>query len=613
MATQYLLGIDLGTTNTVLAYTPLQSEPSHSMETPVVEILPIPQFIAPGIVEQRKSLPSFVYLPAESEIPHFETLPWKKGQTGGQTDKQTDRRPVVVGEFARKRSAEVPDRSISAAKSWLCHSKVDRRSPILPWNAPEDIGKISPMEVSRLILRHLVDAWESAFPESPLAEQMTVLTVPASFDSSARELTQEAALAAGIPRERLLFLEEPQAAVYSWLCASGDQWRKTLKPGDILLVCDIGGGTTDLTLIGVEENDGELTLNRLAVGNHLLVGGDNMDLALAHHAAELLAEKGTKLDPWQSVALWHSARDAKETLLNGSPEQTHKISVLGRGSRLIGGTVSVEVSGKTVRQLLRDGFFPAAELTDKPRRRSNVGFREIGLPYEQDSAITKHLAAFLNVSAEKNGTVRPTHVLLNGGVFQAKPLEDRIFDVLARWFPDPPPQKLSAVFDLDHAVARGAAFYGLSKQQGGLRIHGGIAQSYYVGIETAGLAIPGASRPMKALCVASFGMEEGTGCDVPSEDFALTVGEPAVFRFFRSAIRREDVPGVILDSAQLADGELQETDSLEAMLPGDETAGEEVTVRFHTKITELGVLELWSIAAEDSGKRWKLEFSVRGE
>jgi len=572
---KYILGIDLGTTNSVLAYMPVGEMigktvgETAAMEV-AVEILPIPQFVAPGTVESLGSLPSFVYLPTDQEAPRFESgLPWGKDATSNQ-------RTVVVGELARKRSAEIPDRAVSAAKSWLCHSKVDRRAPILPWNAPDDVGKISPQEVSRIILRHLVDAWESAFPDAPVAQQTVVLTVPASFDASARELTQEAALAARIPKDRLLFLEEPQAAVYSWLSATGEKWRKTLKLNDRLLVCDVGGGTTDLTLITVEGENGELILKRLAVGNHLLVGGDNMDLALAHYVAELLAAQGTKLDPWQSVALWHSAREAKESLLTDDAKESHKISVLGRGSKLIGGTVSVDVPKEETRKLLADGFFPDVAVTERPRRRSGVGFREIGLPYEQDSAITKHLAAFLaahaahTVNAANDQLVAPTHVLLNGGVFRASVLETRLFQILEQWFPEAPPQKLTATFDLDNAVARGAAFYGFSKHQGGVRIHGGTARAYYVGIETAGLAIPGALRPLKALCVAPIGMEEGTECDVPSEEFALTVGESAVFRFFSSTTRREDQPGTLLDSSFVTDAELQETDSLETILPKED-------------------------------------------
>ena len=644
MPIKYVIGIDLGTTNTVLAYaqkpdgsvgSSSDTSPGSASQMPEIEILPIPQYVAPGTVESRKSLPSFLYLPTGQEASQYENgLAWGKDQTAGG-------RTIVLGEAARRRSSEVPDRSISAAKSWLCYMKVDRRAPILPWGASDDIGKVSPLEVSRAILRHLVDAWESAFPDAPIAEQLVVLTVPASFDASARELTHEAAIAAGLPRDKFVFLEEPQAAVYSWLAETGDSWRKILHVGDQLLVCDVGGGTTDLTLIAVEENQGELQLRRLAVGDHLLVGGDNMDLALAHLIAELLAEKGTKLDPWQSVALWHSARDAKEALLADHAKASYKVSILGRGSKLIGGTISVDVPRDRVVELLAEGFFPNVPLTDKPKRRTMSGFREIGLPFEQDSAMTRHLAAFLTAQAaqttqQADTAAHPTHLLLNGGVFRSAILEKRLFDVLTGWFPDAPPQRLCPAFDLDHAVARGAAYYGWSKEQGGIRIRGGTARAYYVGIETAGLAIPGAPRPFKALCVAPIGMEEGTECDVPSGEFALIVGESVPFRFFSSTTRRDDRPGLLLDASHIAprspddnpddnlddnlddepDGntdagpELIETDSLEATLSRNDSPDDEVPVRFQTRVTELGILELWSLAA-NSDKRWKLEFSVR--
>ncbi len=327
MTAQYILGIDLGTTNSVLGYAPLEAA------EPRIEVLPIPQLVAAGTIESRTMLPSFTYLASRHETGGGALdLPW------------AERRDFAVGEFARRHGAEVPERTVGAAKSWLAHSRVDRHQPLLPWGAPADVPKISPVTASQRYLEHLVAAWEAAFPDAPVARQIVVLTVPASFDASARELTREAALAAGLPQD-LVLLEEPQAAVYAWLADRGQRWRQSLALGDTLLVCDVGGGTTDLTLVGVAEEQGELVLQRLAVGNHLLVGGDNMDLALAHFVAGRFAEKGVKLDPWQSVALWHSCRTAKEALLAGGPDGVEKypIAVLGRGSRLIGGTVSIEV------------------------------------------------------------------------------------------------------------------------------------------------------------------------------------------------------------------------------------------------------------------------------
>ncbi|WP_166828106.1 Hsp70 family protein [Thalassoroseus pseudoceratinae] len=593
MSADFVIGIDLGTTNSVLSYSALNAE------KPTIELLPIPQLVAPQTVELHTTLPSFLYLPTDQETGGVYDLPW-------QANPKT-----VAGRLARQQSADVPDRTVGAAKSWLCHSKVDRHAAILPWNAPDDVPKVSPVEASQRYLEHLVAAWTDAFPNAPIADQNVVLTVPASFDASARELTREAALAAGLPDD-LVLLEEPQAAVYAWLQEVGDEWRKILTVKDTLLVCDVGGGTTDLSLVTVVDEDGDFVLRRLAVGDHLLVGGDNMDLTLAHYVAGLFEEKGISLDPWQSVSLWHSCRAAKEALLAPDGPETHTVSVLGRGSRLIGGTVSVEVERKAAQQILAEGFFPECALNDRPQRQRASGFQDIGLPFESDPAVTRHLAAFLAAHGGDEA-IRPSHVLFNGGVFKGENLTTRLMSVLGDWFDQggEKPQILEGAHDLDHAVARGAAFYGWSKKTGGLRIRGGTARAYYVGIETAGLAIPGAPRPLRALCVVPFGMEEGTAADVPSGEIGLVVGEAAQFRFFKSSVRKEDQPGDTLPNAPTH--ELEETDPLETVLPPDEDSEDPfVPVKFHSKVNELGLLELWCVSTQ-SDKRWKLEFSVREE
>jgi molecular chaperone DnaK (HSP70) len=594
MTARFVLGIDLGTTNSVIAYTPLDAE------EPAVQLLPIPQLVAAGTVESLGSLASFLYLAREHEIGQGTLdVPWAEG------------RDFAVGELARRQSAEVPERTVGAAKSWLCHGRVDRRGEILPWNAPAGVPKISPVTATRRYLEHIIATWEQAFPDAPLADQLIVLTVPASFDAAARDLTREAALAAGLPGN-LLLLEEPQAAVYAWLDSLGNRWRRSLQLNDMLLVCDVGGGTSDFTLVKVAEEHGELILQREAVGNHLLVGGDNMDLALAYQAAETFSHKGVKLDPWQSVSLWHSCRAAKEVLLGAEGPNSHTISVLGRGTKLIGGTVSIEMKRKQALEALVDGFFPQCEIGDRPLRRRASGFQDIGLPFEQDTAVTRHLAAFLtDHGAGQGAAVQPTHVLLNGGVFKSKALADRLMDVLGQWAGGQKPKFLEGKPDLDNAVARGAAYYGWAKQRGGVRIRGGTARAYYVGIETAGLAIPGAPRPLRALCVAPLGMEEGDQADVPSQEIGLVVGEPAHFRFFSSPIRKQDKVGDVL--ASWSDDELAETDSLEATLDADEAIEEPyVPVKFQSRVTELGMFELWCVGTK-SPKKWKLEFSVREE
>ncbi len=584
-APRYTVGIDLGTTQSVVAFANLDQEP------PRLELMRVPQLVAAATVGSQTSLPSFLYLPTadESASGSFD-LPWSKGAAH------------VAGEVARRRSAEVPARTVAAAKSWLCHSRVDRHQPILPWQAPDDVAKVSPVEAQRRYLEHLRAAWDAAHPEAPLAAQQVVLTVPASFDAAARELTREAALAAGLP-EDLVLLEEPQAAVYAWLADRGERWRDDLAEGDALLVADVGGGTTDFSLIGVEAADGELTLRRLAVGDHLLVGGDNMDLTLAHLAGQEFAGRGVEVDAWQSVALWHACREAKESLLAGDAPASHPVTVLGRGSRLVGGTISVDLERERVAATLLDGFFPRCGLDERPAAQRGSGFLEVGLPFEADAAITRHLAHFL---ARHDG--RPSRVLFNGGVLKPRLLQERLLDVLGSWY-DEAPRPLAGEPDLDHAVARGAAYYGASKLRGGIRIRGGVARSYYLGIETAGLAVPGAPRPLKALCVVPRGMEEGTELEVPGGGAGLVVGEPATFRFFSSTVREDDRPGQLLD--RWRGDELVETDPLEANLTSATAeAGQVVPVTFRSKITELGVFELWCDSTE-TDERWKMEFSVR--
>ncbi|MGQ9505332.1 MAG: Hsp70 family protein [Thermogutta sp.] len=593
MKPTFVIGIDLGTTNSVLGFTP------YDAEEPQLRLLEIPQLVAPGMIERRTTLPSFLYLARDHEIASGNLdLPWVSGRT------------FAVGEFARRQAAESPERTVSAAKSWLCYSRVDRHQPILPWGAPPEVPRISPVMAAQRYLEHLVAAWHEQFPDAPINQQRVVLTVPASFDAAARELTREAALAAGLP-EDLILLEEPQSALYAWLADIGPRWRKLLKLGDQVLVCDVGGGTTDFTLVAVAEHNGELTLERLAVGNHLLVGGDNMDLAMSHFVSQRFAEKGIQLNPWQTVSLWHACRTAKESLLGENPPETCPVTILGRGSRLIGGTVSVEIDRQSVMKLLLDGFFPICESTERPARRRASGFREIGLPFESDTAVTRHLAAFLQSHSVSNDCpVCPTHVLLNGGVFKARPFQQRLLEVLGHWFSQKPaPQLLEGVHDLDHAVAKGAAYYGWSKDHGGVRIRGGTARAYYVGIETAGPAVPGILRPLRLLCVVPRGMEEGSVADVPSDEIGLIVGEKVVFRFFSSPSRKNDQPGDVHES--WSSDEIEETDSLEGCLPAEEgTQGDYVPVRLQSRVTELGMLELWCLSTTDE-KKWKLEFSVR--
>ncbi len=602
-ASRFVVGIDLGTTNSALAY-----YDTGLGDKAALTHLKIPQVVAPGVVEDRPLLPSFLYLPGPSEQPAGAMkLPW------------ASERDYCVGEFARVFGSQVPTRLVASAKSWLCHAGVDRKAPILPWKAPENGRRVSPLEATVYYLKHFVDAWNFLVAkdvvEHRLESQDIILTVPASFDAVARELTVEAAKGAGL--ERVTLLEEPQSAFYSWIEASHDKWREQVEVGDVVLVCDVGGGTSDFSLIAVSEEAGQLVLTRVAVGDHILLGGDNMDLALAHHAAQTFAAKGIKLDQGQMHALWHSCRLAKETIFV-SQSATAPFTVLGRGSKVIGGTIKGELQKADVEKVLVEGFFPECGREEKPRMQRSVGLQEIGLPYAADAAVTKHLAQFLSrndeVLTERAGakrgrkkTAQPAVVLFNGGVFKANPLRDRMLHVLGQWInPKSGVRELQGA-DLDRAVAGGAAYYGLVRRGKGIRIRGGAARSYYVGVETSLPAVPGSPPPIKALCVVPFGMEEGTESDVPGQEFGLVVGEPAEFRFLGSTQRHHDAVGTLLDEWQ---GQIDEMAPMAATLEAPGKEGRMVPVHLHSKVTEVGTLELWCIS-RDGKQKWKLEFNVR--
>lgn len=580
----HIIGIDLGTTNCGVAFVQVDAP---------VELFPVEQLTNPGEVRAEALLPSFLYVAGATDFPEGSTaLPWNEAPQ------------YVVGQLAQKRGAENAGRLVSSAKSWLSHGGVDRTASLLPLNAPEGVPKISPVVASRAYLEHIRDAWNHAHPEEPFDQQAVLVTVPASFDAVARELTLHAAQEAGY--KDIVLLEEPQAAFYSWI-ERNPYWRETVGVGDLILVVDIGGGTTDFTLISVTQEGGELRLERVAVGEHILLGGDNMDLALARTVEAQLAAKNTKLDGMQLQALWQQCRLAKEQMLRAdSTEDSHPVTILGRGTGLVGGTIKSKLTRADLENVLLEGFFPAVGSTDMPQARRRVGLQEIGLPYAADAAITRHLAKFLR----QQGTefAAPTHVLFNGGVLRAGIVRDRILGTLNAWLQaeGEPDVKVLAGEDLMHAVARGAAYYGLARQGKGVRIRGGIGRTYYVGIETSMPAVPGLPAPLKALTVAPFGMEEGTDHAFPDREFGLIVGEPAEFRFFTSAVRKDDPPGALLD--EIAD-DMEELSPVEVNLPAEGHAGEIARVTLETVVTETGMLQLWCVAKD--GRRWKLEFNVR--
>jgi molecular chaperone DnaK (HSP70) len=594
MSEKLVVGIDLGTTHCALALAPLSSEEAR------VEVLPIEQLVAAGEAARRPLLPSFLYFAHESE-PAL-ALPW-----------DSERR-FAVGELARARAAEAPQRVISSAKSWLSYGGIDRRAGNLPLGAPPDVEKISPVEASFRLLDHLNEAFRAARPgDGDLAEQEVVLTVPASFDAGARDLTVEAALAAGL--EQVTLLEEPQAALYAWIEQNGDAWRTHLRAGDRVLVIDIGGGTTDFSLIDAVEQEGALGLQRVAVGDHILLGGDNMDLALAHVVGQALVEQGKELDSFQSTALGHACRGAKEKLLSDSSLEQVAVVLPSRGAQLLGGTIRGELQRTQVEQYLLDGFFPRVGATDVPRARPRAGLTQVGLPYASDPAITKHLAAFLARHAFTGDASPPTAVLFNGGVLKAPLLRARLLETLNGWLAErgAAPARVLPGEDLDLAVARGAAYYGLVRRGRGLRIRGGTARAYYVGIESPAPALPGLEPPVMALCVAPFGMEEGTRAALPEQELFVVVGEPVTFRFFGSTTRRSDGAGSVLSRWKA--GELEELPPIELTLPAaGRTAGDVVAVQLQASITAIGTLQLEAIAHQPltPDERWQVELSVRG-
>lgn len=601
----FAIGIDLGTTHCALAYVDRDLSEGEDV---ALHLHRIPQTVSPGETEKLPLLPSFVYLPHARELAAGATaLPWNPTPAW------------VVGEIARRLGAGSPQRLVASAKSWLSHGAVDRTGPILPTTAPEDVQRISPVDASVRYLEHLREAWNAANSGEPLADQEVVLTVPASFDPAARELTAEAARRAGFAN--LTLLEEPQAALYSWIEATHGAWRERLSVGDVILVVDVGGGTTDLSLIAVLEEEGILALHRIAVGDHILLGGDNMDLALAFVVKSKIEANGERLDDWQVEALRHACRAAKEALLSGEVE-TAPIVVASRGSKLVGKSLRSELTAEEVSRVLLDGFFPEVDVEAKPHARARTALTQVGLPYAQDPAITRHLAAFLTrqlaatadlegFEVSKGRFLHPTALLFNGGVLKAPAIAERVRSVLDGWLvaDGAKPVQVLEDADLDGAVARGAAYYAFARSGGGVRIRGGMAQAFYVGVEVAMMAVPGMEPPVHALCVAPFGLDEGSALEAVPQQLGLVVGEPVRFRFFSSSVRRDDPVGTVLE--RWSPDELSELGAIEANLPASNgDIGGVVPVHLRARVTELGTLVLEALP-EAGGEPYRVELDVR--
>ncbi|HWY93032.1 MAG TPA: Hsp70 family protein [Chthoniobacterales bacterium] len=614
MSTSFSLGIDLGTSNSAVAIEGFAEERSAIVE--------MTQLLASNRVGEKPTLPSAVYIPHPEEFPSESLkLPWSK--TGGGP---------IVGHFARAHGALVPDRLVISAKSWLSNLHIDPKKPVLPWKSEIKEQKLSAFECSRIYLEHMREGF--LFAEAAqkrrwdLAEGQIVITVPASFDEVARNLTADAAGAAGFGK--VVLLEEPQAAFYAWTAQAGSDWRNQVKRGDVVLVCDVGGGTADFSLIAVSEKEGNLEVGRISVGEHILLGGDNMDLALAYALQAQLETAGKSIDSWQFLALIHAASNAKVDLFTDLSLTHAPIAVPSRGSSLLAKTLSTKLDRGTLEKIVLDGFFPLTKASDLPQESRGAGLQEFGLPYAPDPVISKHLARFLtrslaNVKASEALTalvgdreetlagnyLKPTAVLFNGGVFNAAPIRKRVLDLLASWNKGAPVRELTG-FQPDLAVAKGAAIYGRNRATGqGIRIKAGTARSYYISLESSMPAIPGYKPPIKALCVVPQGMEEGSEFVIEDREFGLITGIPADFRFFSSEVRSGDVPGQIIPNAER---ELEETSRIEVTLPPIEgfPEGQAIPVVINPLVTELGNLELW-MKHTRSDRRWKVEFQVRME
>jgi len=612
-APRYLVGIDLGTSNTALAYAELVAA---RKERPRIEIFRIPQLTAPGEVEARQLLPSLRYHLGESELSDAdrqlglpEPLPQLTLPAG------------IVGSLAQALGSRVPGRLVASAKSWLCHGGVERRAPILPWGAPDGVSKISPVDASASYLGHLRVSWDAAHPDAPLAQQEIVLTVPASFDEGARTLTLEAAKTAGLPAVRLL--EEPQAALYDFIDrqgGAGSGLEEALSGVQLVLVLDVGGGTTDLTLVRVELRETGLRMTRIAVGDHLMLGGDNMDHALARMCEPALAgAPDARLPVGRFAQLIQQCRAAKERLLSGEPPEHVQISLLGAGSSIVQGSVSTQLTQKDAERAVVDGFFPVVERDAEPAVRRG-GLVEFGLPFAADPVITRHVAAFLKrqrqTVAEALGLsheqadaeplrLQPDAVLLNGGVFRSYQLQKRILDVLGH-FRGQPLQSLDNP-EPELAVARGAVAYSLARRGVGLKIGGGSARSYYMLVK----AQDGSDQ---AVCVLPRGAEEGEAFPLPNRSFALRTGQPVRFRLLSNNSEQGHRPGLLITPNE----HYQALPDIAAVIDAqgeraDRGARSELEVALEAQLTEVGTLEMSLLSTSDRARRYQLEFQLRAD
>ena len=599
---RYIIGIDLGTTNSAVSYVDLaQDTPKQK-----IRIFKIPQLTGPGEITRLTVLPSFLYSPGSYDIAHESiVIPWKKEKSGDRN---------FVGAFARDHGAKVPARLVSSAKSWLCHSNVDRKARILPWGAGNEVYKVSPVQATSAYLEHIKNAWNVTMAENEenyLENQMIILTVPASFDEVARDLTVEAAEMAGY--RDVTLLEEPLAAFYSWLIRHGGQWRKYVRPNELILVCDVGGGTTDFTLITLQELEGSPRFERIAVGDHLILGGDNMDLALARRIEMRFSQRKMSLNTDRWKALCHQCRQAKEAILAGA-EQSHKITLMGEGSQLIAGTLAAKLDRKELEETIVDGFFPLADSGVMPQKKTRSGISEFGLPYEQEPAITRHLCWFLEQHREDvqkilgRDSTAPDLILFNGGALKPGVIQEKIRAAIRHWFGETNSEYPKMLENPDHdlAVALGASYYGLVKIGKGVRVGCGSARAYFLGISTRD-ENTGVINTGQALCLVERGLDEGSHIELKDHKFEVLANQPVTFDIYSSSYRSGDRCGdlVTIDDSMTALSPLQTVVQF-----GKKGVSQQVPVQIEADFTEIGTLAIWCRSLI-SNHRWQLQFQLR--
>ena len=593
---RYLVGIDLGTTHTVVAYADTKST------NPKLQLFEIEQLVAPGEVATRPLLPSVRYHPAEDELATADLqLPWINADIGDPVSN------VVIGELARTLGAKSHGRTVNSAKSWLSHSSVDRTAAILPWGAADEIQKTSPVIASASFLAHVRGAWDTQFPKHPIRQQDIIITIPASFDEAARSLTLEAAKRAGLSNARLL--EEPQAVCYDWLWQNKKNLKQALKDTKLILVCDIGGGTSDFTLIQVTGEDGEPKLNRIGVGDHLMLGGDNIDLTLAHLAEKQLSGENRQLSTSDLYQLVEQCRSLKERLLAHNAPDNGKVTLLGAGSRLIGGARSVNLSRKQIEEIVLEGFFPESGFSDYPDRKRS-GVVEFGLPYVADPAITKHIAAFLNhhKSASRKAleddvsNAVPDAVLLNGGMFRSELLSERLIKILSTWRNKPLRHLENPKTEL--AVAYGAVAYGMARRGKQVKIGGGSARSYFLQIADH------KGKTQQGVCILPRGSEEGQEVRLSKRTFSLRLGQPVRFYLVSSTEPTPFKPGTLIE---LSDERFVSLPPLAVTLEDQDTRQQaEEKVELAAVLTEFGTLQLQCVSLSKADQRWDVQFQLRG-